>query len=369
MNLTLRTIDALQPTDKDQWVWDDAVPGFGVRVQPSGRKTYVIRYRNTYGRSRSITIGRCCDLTPTQARDQSRAMFVQIKAGHDPSEIRDNDRAAPTVAELHTRYMEDYARPYKKPRSAKNDETLWSMHLLPEIGSKAVKEVTKEHVQKLHAKMRAHPSNANRMLALVSKAWNLAIEWKWATVNPAKGTEKFPERMRGRILTPTEVQRLNTCLNDERSDIKRLLKLLLLTGCRVSEIRDAKVEWIDWERRLLMLPDSKVGQRHVALPRQAMPLLEEVKGQEWICPGQRGKPTSNVWSHWRRIRKRAGLDGVRIHDIRHTVGSMSHKAGLSQREIAALLGHKQLSTTERYLHGHDGDDARAAERVAEVMGI
>jgi integrase len=369
MKLTEKTIDAAT-FENGEWLWDEALPGFGVRVQQSGRKTFIIRYRNSAGRSRSYTIARCCDLSAREARDKARSLFARIREGYDPAEAKDDAKNAPTVADLADRYMRDHAWPYKKPRSARNDESMWRLHVLPAIGRRTVAEIRKEDVQRIHTAMRGNPVHANRMLALVSKAWSLAMEWEWADRNVAKGVSRYHEARRGTILTPEQVANVNKLLELEAAPFALLVRLLLLTGCRVSEIRDARVEWVDFHRGLLLLPDSKTGQREIALPRAALRLLEARRGHEWIIEGRfPGTHMEHVWGTWKRFRKEAGIPGVRLHDLRHTVGSMGHKAGLSLREIAELLGHRQLSTAERYLHGFAGDQTTAADRVAAVIGL
>lgn len=369
MSLTQKSIDAAT-FEQGEWLWDDALPGFGIRVQKSGRKTFIIRYRNLAGRGRSYTIGRICDLSLRDARDKARSLFARIREGYDPSEAKEEAKDAPTVADLSDRYMRDHALPYKKPRSARNDQSMWQLHVLPAIGRKTVAEIRKEDVQRIHTAMRSKPAHANRMLALVSKAWTLAIEWGWAERNPAKGVTRYHEARRGKILSPDQVGRINQLLDGEAEPFALLIRLLLLTGCRVSEIRDSRMEWVDFHRGLLVLPDSKTGQREIALPRAALALLEARRGHQWIIQGRLpGRHMEHAWGTWRRFRRVAGIPDVRLHDLRHTVGSMGHKAGLSLREIAGLLGHRQLSTAERYLHGFDGDGARAADRVAEVIGL
>lgn len=363
MNLTSKAIDAAQPSTVDRWLSDHQLPGLYVRVQPSGRKTFVIRYRNQRGSARKFTIARCAELTLAQARDKARSYFVRIREGFDPCDAKIEARNAPTVNDAANRYMDEYALPYKKKLPAANDERLIRRYIRPALGAKAIADVRKEDVVRLHASMKRTPANANRMLSVLSTMFNLASDWGWAEANPTRGVKRYKERKRGRILTKEEIKRLNTYLDTVDVEFARFIRLLLLTGCRISEIRDSLVEWVDFEARLLKLPDSKTGARVIALSTSAIELLHQVQGRERIYAG----PT--VHNQWNKVRKAVGLVGVRLHDLRHTVGSVGHRSGLTLREVATLLGHRQLRTAERYVHGYEGDDLRAADVVANAMGI
>lgn len=363
MNLTMKAIDAATASTTDVWLTDNTLPGLYVRVQPSGRKTYVIRYRNSRGTARKYTLARCMELSLTQARDKARSLFVRIREGFDPCEAKIEARNAPTVNDLADRYLREWAEPYKKPRPRENDRRLLKKHIRPAMGDRVARDLRKEDVARLHMAMKATPANANRALSLLSKMCSLGVEWGWMDANPTKGVKRYKERSCNRTLTSEEITRLNAYLATFDREYARFIRLLLLTGCRISEIRDSRMEWVDFEARLLKLPDSKTGQRRIALPRAAIELLQEIRGRERMYVG----PT--VHYQWWKVRKAVGLPGVRLHDLRHTVGSMGHKAGLSLREIATVLGHKQLRTAERYVHGYDGDDVRAVDVVAEAMGL
>lgn len=372
MKLTKSAVDAAQPRVKDYFLWCSELPGFGVRVASSGRKTYVVRYRNKHGSDRMLKLSRTCDMPPNQARDMARKVFADVAEGRDPTEERKETRNAITVADLCERYLSEHAKPYKKPRSVKNDEFNITLHVLPAMGKKNLKEVTQSDIQSLHAKLSHIKPTANRVLALLSKMFALAETWKLRDphTNPVKGVQRYKEKARETILSKEQLERVFLHLKDEDipESFELLVRLLLLTGCRLSEVLTAKTEWIDWERKLLLLPDSKVGARKIPLSRSAMELLQGVKGQEYIVKGRlAGTHLAHPWGIWERIRMRANIPKVRLHDLRHTVGSMAHKAGLSQKEIAQLLGHRQLSTTERYLHGYEDDAVRNAEIIANLV--
>ena len=363
--LTKSIVDALAPSGADLWCWDSTLPGFGVRAQASGRKTFVVRYRTQDGAQRKMTLGRCCDITPDQARELARKAFAAVATGQDPAVKRRESRAAPTMKELAERYMTLHAIPYKKPGSAKQDRKNWDKYVLPQIGSKKVEAVTRQDVLAIHGGLSTTPVTANHVRALISKAMNLAIDWGIRqSTNPCVGVKRYRIRQRERVLTPDEIRRL--CAALPPGPLGDLVRLLLLTGCRLNEVMKARREWVDEQRRLLLLPDSKVGQRRIALSQAALDIITAMpKGQTWLIPGKRaGTPMEKPYGSWYKITKAAGLPGLRFHDLRHTAGSIGHMMGLTQRQIADMLGHSNLATTERYLHGYQEDAARAVDVLA-----
>lgn len=376
MKLTKTAIDNATAAAADVWLWDADVPGFGVRIQPSGRKTYVMRYRNADRTQRKITVARCCDMPPDQARNLARKHYAAIADGKDPASDRADALTAPTIRELSDRYMKEHATPYKKPSSVKADRWLWDTAILPKWGSRKVESITRAEVITFHGSMADTPAKANHILALLSKAMNLAETWEWRkTPNPCRKVKKFKIQERETILTPeqiAEVERVTADMVGAREipvSMLTLVRLLFLTGCRLNEIMSSRRSWVDKERKLLLLPDSKVGQRKIQLSDAAMAVIDDAPRGTWLIQGRvPGEHMKSPWKMWKMIVERAGIAGqVRLHDIRHSVGSLAHRAGLSQLEVSRLLGHKHLVTTQRYLHGFTGDGARSAELVASVM--
>jgi integrase len=375
--LTKKLIDDTQPDPKkDLWLPCHEVPGFGVRVQSSGRKTYLIRYRTLDGIQRKFTLARCCDMHPEQARNLARKAYTSIADGGDPASEKSALREAPTIHDLSERYMREHAIPYKKPRSVYIDAGLWKRVILPKWGTRRVDSITRAEVITLHSSMSDMPVKANHTLALLSKAMNLAEVWGWRTGgNPCRLVRKYKTRQIDNILSVAQIGAIDAALTEMSTQreipqsMADLIRLLMLTGCRLSEIMTARQEWIDRDRRLLVLPDSKTGQRWIHLSDSAMAIVADIKPGQWLIPGRRpGTHLYHPWQLWRAIQKRAGIvEPVRLHDIRHTVGSLAHRSGMSQREIAQLLGHKHLITTQRYLHGYQGDGARSAEVVAGMI--
>lgn len=374
MKLTKAAIEAAAPGRKDRFLWCAELPRFGVRIARSGRKTYIARYRNAEGLSRMVTLARVCDMPPSEARDLARKVFGSVASGDDPSAARTRLRHAARVCELYERYDREYAQAYKKPSTRKRDNDIWRLHIIPRLGSRAVVSLSTNDLQAMHAAMRHIPATANRALAVISHAWTMARRWGWVNthINPTTDVVRYRENTRDRVLSRGELAAFLAELDKpEASDACRLLfQLLLLTGARLREIMASPVEWIDWERGLLILPDSKTGAKRIQLSASALALLESRRGERWIIEGIRpGTHLKRPYDTFRSVCKRAGISGLRIHDLRHTVGTLAHSAGLSQREIMQLLGHRQMATTARYLHVEAGRGAANVEKIAAIVGI
>lgn len=375
--LTKTVVDAAPtPAEGDSWLWDNELPGFGIRIQSSGRKTYVARYRTHASIQRKQTIARCTDIVPDKARDLARKIFAAVAEGRDPSTEKTALKSAPTVIDLEERYTREHAKPFKKASSVAREEPLWRIHVLPVLGKKRVDSVTQADVLALMGSLSDHPATANACVALLSKAFNLADLWKWRKeANPCRHIKKFKIRERETILSPEEIQRLDVTLTEmvEQREILKsmadLIRLLLITGCRLNEIMSSEQAWIDRDRSLLLLPDSKVGQRRIALSAAALEIIDGIEKGKWLIPGRiAGEHLMHPQGIWQRIKARAKLPPeMRLHDLRHTAGSLAHMAGLTQKQVATMLGHRQLSTTERYLHGLATDQARAINTVGTII--
>ena len=354
-------------------VWDDRLPGFGVRVTPKGSRSYVMRYRTEARTERLLTIGRVEDMHPDDARELAREKFKEVRHGKDPKADRDKLRDAPTVTDLAERFKAEHAVK-KRASTSTNYELAFRLHVLPRMGKLKVRDVAFEDVEAMHRAMAETPIAANRAVAALSKAFTLAERWKWRDrgTNPCDFIEDYPEETRQRILSPDEVSRLWDVLEgwDAEVPIAPLVKLLLLTGCRTGEWRCALWSWVDLERGLLSLPDrgSKTGQREVSLAPEVVTLLDALpRTSVYVLPGRTGGPMSGHQKAWRSIRKAAGLEDVRIHDLRHTFGSWAHRNGMSLKAVADLLGHKQLSTSERYITGIGSEAHKNATIVAGAI--
>jgi integrase len=361
MKITEQSVKALAPAATDAVHWDDDLPGFGVRVKPSGQRSFVIQYR-AGNISRRLTIGGCSLFRVEEARKRARKLLVEVKDGADPASDRKDTRKAPTVGELADRYMAVHAATKKKPRSAKSDESNLRLHVLPALARQRAADVTREDVSRLHHAMRETPGAANRVLALLSKMFNLAEKWgiRADGSNPCRHVDRYAERKMERFLSGDELARLGAALADaertatEAPEVIAAIRLLICTGARLSEILELRWEHVDFERACLRLPDSKTGRKVIHLNAPALEVLSGLGQREaspWVIPGAvAGNPLVNLRKPWHRIRAKAGLDGVRLHDLRHSFASVGVAGGLSLPMIGALLGHTQPVTTQRYAH-------------------
>ncbi len=381
--LTKRVIEALQPGNKDIICWDAELSGFGVKITPKGRRVYFLYYRTTTGRERRPTIGRHGQVTCEEARRIAGDWQAVVRKGGDPGGERQADRASESFAEFAERYMTDYASGKKKASTLATDGLNLKNHLLPALGRLKVGEISRADVVRLHQRMKATPGGANRTLDLLSHMLNVAERWGLRPdgSNPCRHVEKFKLRKRERFLSEAELGRLAAVLTDaeetdtELPSIIAAIRLLLFTGARLSEILTLRWEHVDMEGQCLRLPDSKTGAKVVYLPPAALEILTALDRHEdnpYVIAGAKsGSHLVNLQKPWRRIRAKAHLNDVRLHDLRHSFASMAVAGGLSLPVIGALLGHTQPATTARYAHLADDPLKQAANliggRIAAAM--
>ena len=389
------------PHGKDRDIlWDDRLKGFGVAVFPTGVKAYVAQYRKD-GRSHRIVIGKHGRLTPDEARREAKALLGDVEKGANPAIERRTRREAPTLQEISQEFLE-YAFAKKKIGTAKGYESALRLHVLPELGSKRLTDVRPTEVERLHAAMTDRRPQANRTLDVLSAVWTWAAKQKRVdpTDNPAKGVEKYSESARDRYLTNDELLRLSQALTaaettglpysiDEsgpkakhapkpenrhrkfESHAIAAIRLLMLTGARLRELLHAKWEYIDFDRGMVFLPDSKTGRKPIYLSAAAAEILSalpRVEGNPYVFPGEKkGQPRADLKRPWDAICEAAGLDGVRLHDLRHSFASVGAGASLGLPIIGKLLGHRQASTTQRYAHLDDDPMRRAVETIGSTI--
>jgi integrase len=375
VKLTKRAVEGAKPTAHDAFLWDVEVPGFGCKVTPRGRRIFVLQYWAN-GRSRRVTLGRYgVELTVDQARTKAKGLRGQVADGGDPAAARAKARAMPTLTEFAERYLIEHAMAKKKPLSIEADRRNLDKHILPALGRLRVNSITRADVARFHAAMRATPTLANRCLALLSKMFSLSEAWDFRPdgSNPARHVQKYRERKVDRFLSEAELARLGAVLEaaaqaGEHPSVVAAIRMLLLTGCRRNEILTLKWEYVDLERGCLRLPDSKTGSKTVLLGAPALELLAGLprsEGNPYVLPGKvPGKHYVGLEKAWFRLRKRAGLEDVRLHDLRHTHASVGAGSGESLVLIGALLGHRQAATTQRYAHLSDNPLRAAANRIS-----
>lgn len=372
-SLTKTLVERIQPTDRDIFEWDDRIKGFGVRVKPSGVRSYIVQYRNLHGRSRRITIGKHGRWTAEEARKHARLLLGQADRGEDPVEDKMAARSASTVKEFAERYFADYAPAKKKASSIETDEINLRLHILPAIGNLPIKAVTRADVVRLHQSMKDTPGAANRTMCLVSHMMNVAEAWglRPDNTNPCRHVEKYKEIKRERYLSADELGRLGEALSeDELPAVVAAVRLLILTGCRRGEILTLRWEYVDLKGECLRLPDSKTGAKVVHLSAPALAVLRDLGPMEsgWVIEGAKpGAHLVNLKKPWYRIRKAASLEDVRIHDLRHSYASVAAGLGEGLHVIGKLLGHSQAQTTHRYAHLAVDPIKAANERVGSAL--
>ncbi len=371
--LTKRTIDALQPEDKDYFIWDSQIAGFGVRIMPSGAKTYQAQYRKG-GRTRRVSVGRHGNITVDEARNLAKDIMGQVAKGENPAEEISQHRKAPTIAALCERFFEAHVMERCKPSTQGEYRRAIDLFINPAIGNFKIVDVERKDVAELHHKFRDKPYQANRTLGVLSKMFNLSEIWGLRPdgSNPCRHVPKYKEVKRERYLSQNELQRLGQVLAEVEQDgsetpyIVAAFRLLILTGCRLGEIQT--LQWGFITDNGMELPDTKTGARRIPLPnaaRAVLSTLPRIAGNPYVIAGKvDGKFATDLQHPWRRIRERAGLTGVRIHDLRHTYASNAVSSGMPIQMVGRLLGHTQLQTTMRYAHLADDPVKQAAEENA-----
>lgn len=382
--LTKTIVESEAPGPKRKLLWDSQLPGFGVRIFPSGTRRYIVKYRTGSGgesaQQRWYVIGTHGVLTVDQARDIAKQVLGAVADGKDPQGMKLTFREAPKMTALWERFESDHLSK-RKPSTIRCYEQIWRVHVKPKLGSKKVMDVSRDDVYRVHRGIKAR-YQANRAVAMLSKMFNLAERWgmRHDNTNPCRHVEKHKEVQRTRFLNKEEIGRLGEALREglmaqtETPHMVAAIQLLLLTGARVNEIIGAKWEWVDWDRRVINLPDSKTGAKPIYLSDVAIKILEllwslpQAKDNPFIIAGGvKGQPLADLRHPWYRVRERAGLDGVRLHDLRHTAASIGVAQGMNLPVIGRLLGHTQASTTQRYAHVDSDPALTAVNKIGEVV--
>jgi integrase len=357
----------------------DAVVGFGVRVTTTGARSFVLNYR-IVGRERRLTIGGYPTWSVVGARHEAKRLRRDIDRGIDPLGEREALREAPTVNELCTRYLTEHA---VKKRTGGDDEAKIRRIIRPELGSRKVASITFTDIDRLARKVtiESGPYQANRVLALLSKMFNLAVRWEIRADNPCRGVERNLEERRYRYLTGDELRRLTEALAKHPSQsVANVIRLLLLTGARLGEVIGAEWCQVDLAAGVWTKPSAstKTKREHrIPLSGPARQLLVEMRAaadgageaSPYLFPARAGNSghLTGLDRAWATLCKAAGLRGVRLHDLRHTYASILASAGLSLPIIGGLLGHTQPNTTARYSHLFDDPLRTATERAAAII--
>ena len=376
-NITKRAVDAAKARSVDSYLWDKELHGFGLKVTPAGSKVYLVQYQlgGRKGRTRRVTIGRHGEVTPTFARAEAKRLLGEIAAGRDPAVERDKAKASNSLAVVLEQFMSEHVRPKLKALTASEYQRTARLHILPRLGRHLIGEVKRTDIARLHHEMSAKPYQANRTLALLSKFFGWAEKYGLRVdgSNPCRHVEKYREARRERFLSQVELARLGDALREaERNNscspwVIAAIRLLTFTGARRNEILTLRWEHVSDEYESLMLPDSKTGRKAIHLNAPALALLRTIPRLEGnpyvICGEKAGQHLVNLEQPWRRIRKAAKLDDVRLHDLRHSFASVAASGGQSLVVIGKMLGHSQPATTARYAHLADDPVKAASDAV------
>ena len=372
--LTRRAVEAIKANGADTIYWDGELTGFGLRVRKSGRKNYVLQTR-VRGKLRWFTIGQHGRITADEARAAALEILAQAKKGIDPRDADVKREAEPVMADLGRRFLEEYVPVHCKPSTQGEYRRSVELFIDPAIGEMRIAEVERKDIAKLHFDLRDKPYQANRTLGVLSKMFSLAEIWGLRPdgSNPCRHVKRYKESKRERFLSPEETERLGEVLAEAESEMPSAVaafRLLLLTGCRLSEI-----QFLRWEcvrEDCIELPDAKTGGRVVPLGPEARAVLAALPREEdnpWVIRGRLpGSHITDLQRPWRRIRARAGLEDVRIHDLRHSYASRALALGESLTMIGKLLGHTQVQTTARYAHLARDSIQNAAARITGSVG-
>jgi integrase len=359
-------------------LYDTAIPGFILEVRPSGGKTYHLRYRDQYGKQRQYKIGDAASINFSKARDMAQRVRSRVVGGDSPMDERRALRTVPSLSE----FIRDTYMPHIRVhrRNFQSTVSFIRHHIEPRFGARRLDEITPKMITEAHDELKARGyalATANKMPILFKIFFNLARRMKvqGSATNPAQSLKLFQlNNNRERHLSAEEVQRLRRVLEEcPYAQMRVIVPLLLMLGCRKRELLEARWEHVDLERRVWHIPMSKSGRaRNVPLSSSAVEVLrslERWEGCPYVVPNPATlRPWGNLHHQWDAIRKRAGLDGVRIHDLRHSFASNLVNSGRSIYEVGRLLGHTQVKTTQRYAHLSDTVLMSAMEEAANAVG-
>ena len=382
--LSNRTVAALA-VERDTVFWDRELTGFGVRVYPTGGKVFIAQARGPDGpdnphKGRRITVGRHPVLGAEQARQRAALIIARVKAGEEPVPLPLPAKYAggPKVADLAKRYLEEHIAVRCKSKTQRTARSVVNRHMVPALGKLPIAAVERRHVMALHESLCETPAMANMVVETLTYMYKLAKGWEMVPEDhddPCQSIPMNPKRKRERFLTDAEFTRLGQVLDEVSGKGSQVsagavttIRLLMLTGCRKSEIMTLRWKHVDLDRAEMRIVNGKTGDRTVHLSPSAANVLAALPrepGNPWVVPG--AKPDTHmadIDGAWQSIRARAGLHDVRIHDIRHSFASRALALGEGLPIIGRLLGHRRVETTARYAHLARDSVRQSAERIA-----
>lgn len=397
--LSKRIVDGAEAGATDYFIWDDDLPGFGLRVFTSGKRSYLVQYR-AGGRTRRFTIGLHGVWTPETARKQAHILLGQIAQSENPAEQRQLDIKAITVKELCERYMKDAEkgliqgkrRRPKKASTIATDKCRVDRHIIPLLGTRRVKDVTSADVTRFlrdvaagktyrdvktkcrgRSIVRGGIGTGSRAVGLLGGIFTYAIQHGIIDRNPAHGVKKFADQKRNRRPSEDEYRLLGDILRraeqkEQHKTPVAMIRARATTGCRRGEIVNLKWADIDMQNSCLRLSDSKEGASTRPIGLAVLDQLDQLRPGEtegFVFPGtQEGKPLVGFPKYWKEILKNTPLADISAHVLRHSFASIANDLGFTEISIAALLGHAHGSITSRYIHSIDTALIMAADTVA-----
>jgi len=403
VKITKRTLDAAKPRETRYTIFDGAISGFGLRVFPSGEKSWIFEYRAGEGGrrvpKRRVTIGKASDFTPDQARKLADNLRSAVKMGKDPQEDKAKQRQALTVDELANAFLTTHVEAKRRNTTRVHYADVLQRLVLPKLGPRKAKDVTRADIARIHLANAVTPFQANRIVAIVGSMYTFGARHGLVPegLNPARGVERYKEAPRERLLSVSELERLGAAIRqaetsgipwniDQNKKIKHVpkakretvigvhaaaaLRLLIFTGARLREILHLKWEHVDFDRGLLLLPESKTGKKTIVLNAPALTVLSGlprvgayvVAGDSAGTPAE--SPRADLKRPWLLVSRHANLSGVRLHDLRHNFAAFGAGGGMGLPIIGKLLGHTQPQTTARYAHL----DADPLRKAADTIG-
>lgn len=372
--LTDRIVSKLEADENRNKQYRDAeVTGFALVVTRKGSKSFVLNYTFS-GNERRMTIGSFPAWSTTVAREEAKALRRDIDRGVDPMAKREEMASAPTMADLWKEYSRIHL-PKLAEKNAKDQQRAWERHVEPVIGKIKLRDLTSRQIDELHRNIsQSAPTMANRVIAYLRKALNIALRNQWVDTNVANGVQKNREEGRNRYLSETEKKRLLDALGRmSNQKAANAIRLLLLTGARRSEVLGAEWTEFDLDRGLWTKPAGRVKTRRdtrVPISQPAILLLkamERDRKTDCLFPTRTGSPIRDINSPWRWLLHDADLKDFRIHDLRHSFASFLVSDGQTLETIGRLLGHTQAQTTARYAHLMDDPLRKAVDRAGEIV--
>jgi len=379
LKITKTVVETAGPEKEPYELRDAAIPGFLLKVTPTGRKVFMVAYVANNGQRRKPAIGRFGEITVEQARAIAQDWLADVRKGKDPSAEKSAARRAPTVKELFDRFIADYSEPRNKPSTVEANRGYGKLYIIPHLGHIKVSDITRADISGLMKKMSKTPTNANRVLSAVRKMFNMAEVWGMRSdgSNPCRHVPKFPERGKTRLITDAELKRLYTYLSKAEAEglehpfILLAVRLQFEFAARMSEILKLEWAWVDLDNRRVEWPDSKTGGMSKPMSAEAVRLLKAAPRLEkspYVCPSifDPNRPMSKhtYYKGWRRILGRAGLPHIGTHGIRHRSATDIANSGIPVKVGMALTAHKTVTMFMRYVHTEDDPVRTAADAVA-----